>query len=324
MKIPAAFLAVCLAQFAAAQAAQTDAERLIAAGHWKQARIIVEARLRQSPDDALSTFLLSQIRNAFGDYTSPLALAEKAVALDGRVAKYHRQLAEVLGVEAQHANAIKIVFLAHQFRTEIDTAISLDPRDVQAQRDLLEYYLVAPGIAGGDIQKAGVTALRIGELDAAEGLLAKARIATIRRQGEETENLLRQATQAQPPSYRARLELANFYLTGHASQTSAESVARELLTLDRGRVEPYSILARIYAERTDWNALDAILADTSREVPDDLAPYYRAADALIANRRDPARAERYLRLYLEHEPEGNEPSLADAQRKLAALFPKKI
>jgi len=324
MRIPSVILAVCLAQFAAAQPTETTAEKLIAAGHWKQARTLVEARLRQSPDEALSTFLLSQIRNSFGDYTSPLTLAEKAVALDGRVAKYHRQLAEVLGVEAQHANPVKIVFLAHRFRTEIDIATSLDPRDLQAQRDLLEYYLVAPGIAGGDIQKASVTAQYIAQLDAAEGLLARARIAAVRRQDAETENLLRQATQAQPPSYRARVELANFYLTDRPSQTSAESVAKDLLNLDRNRVEPYSILARIYAERADWNALDAVLADASREVPDDLAPCYRAAEALIANRRDPGRAERYLRLYLDHEPEGNEPSLADAQRKLSECRKKSL
>lgn len=316
MTILAVLLALCLALPAIAQS-QSDAEKLITAGHWKQARTIVEARLRQSPDDALATFLLSQIRNAFGDYTSPLTLAEKAVALDGRVAKYHRQLAEVLGVEAQHAGPLKLVFLAHQFRGEIDLAIALDPRDIQAQRDLLEYYLVAPGIAGGDIQKAAVTAQHIGELDSAEGLLARARIAAVRRQDTETETLLRQATQVQPPSYRARVESARFYMAPeHPNPAAAEDIAKDLRNLDRGRVEPYSVLARIYAERADWNALDAILADTSREVPDDLAPYYRAAEALIANRRDPARAERYLRLYLEHEPEGNEPSLADAQRKL--------
>src|SRR5580693_9337335 len=118
------WFALALAGFPLAYGQQSDAEKLIDSGHWKKARTIVEARIRQAPNDPLANFLLSQIRNAFGDYTTPHSLAEKAVALDGRVAKYHRQLAEVLGVEAQHAGPIKIVFLAHQFRGEIDTAIS--------------------------------------------------------------------------------------------------------------------------------------------------------------------------------------------------------
>jgi len=269
-------LAVSLAALASAQ--QPDPENLIEAEHWKKARAIVDARFRQNPDDALANFLLSQIRNAFGDDTSPRALAEKAVSLDGHVAKYHRQFAEVLGLEARHASVFRLVTLAHQFRSEIDTAISLDPHDVQAHRDLLEYYLVAPGIAGGDFGKAAGAAERIFALDISEGFLAKARIASYRKQLNEAEVLLRRAAEAQPASYRARVELAKFYLTpdpnkAHPNPTAAESAANELRKIDRGRVVPYAVLAQVYAERSDWSALDAVLADGARQRPDDLAPF---------------------------------------------------
>src|SRR5579872_4814100 len=93
---------LCAARWGLAQPG--PAERLIDAGHWKRAKVLVEARLHEAPNDPLAHFLLSQIRNAFGDRASPLPLAEKAVALDGRTAKYHRQVAEVLGVMAQHSN----------------------------------------------------------------------------------------------------------------------------------------------------------------------------------------------------------------------------
>ncbi len=296
---------------------QADPEKLIEAGHWKRARTIVEARLSQNPNDALSNFLLSQIRNAFGDYTTPLPLAEKAVALDGRVAKYHRQVAEATGLEAQHANAFRLIILARQFRSEIDTAISLDPHDIQAHRDLLEYYLVAPGIAGGDVQKASAMAKQIGQLDAAEGLLAEARVASFRKRFNDAGELLRQAAALQPSSYRARLALAKFYAAPESYNAAmALSAAQELLKLDAGRVEPYSILAQVYAEQGDWNALDSMLSEAARQNPDDLAPYYRAAETLLARGREPARAARYLRIYLESGPEGNEPTRADARRKL--------
>jgi tetratricopeptide (TPR) repeat protein len=313
----APFIGMLLAFSAEAQ--QTDPEKLIGAGHWKKARAIVEARIGQNPNDALANFLLSQIRNAFGDYTTPVPLAEKAVALDGRVAKYHRQLAEVLGLEAQHANAIRLIFLARQFRSEIDTAVSLDPHDIQTHRDLLEYYLVAPGIAGGDVQKASAMAKRICQLDAAEGMLAEARVASFQKRTRESEELLRQAAGLQPPSYRARLELAKFYLAPESfNGEMATFVAQELLGLDPGRVEPYTILAQVYAEKGDWNALDSVLNESARQSPDDLAPYYRAAETLLTKRREPGRAAHYLQLYLEHEPEGDEPTAKDARRILAA------
>ncbi|HVY92036.1 MAG TPA: hypothetical protein VHA14_04780 [Bryobacteraceae bacterium] len=293
----------------------SDAEKLIAAGHWKKARALVEARISQSPNDPLSNYLLSQITHAFGDDASPKPYAEKAVALDRSVAKYHRQLAEVVGIEAQHASPFRLVFLAHQFRGELDTAISLDPRDLQAQRDLLEYYLVAPGIAGGDVKKATAVAQHIAEMDPAEGLLAKARVAAYRKQDAETAALLVESASAQPPSYKARAELARFYLAPeHPNPARAENAATEMLRLDRTRIEPWSALAQIYAEREDWSNLDRTLTTASQEVPDDLTPYYQAASALLRAGHDPARAERYLRVYLEHEPEGNEPTLADARK----------
>ena len=51
---------------------------------------------------------------------------------------------------AQHSNAFQQLFLARRFRKEIDTALSLDSHDTQALRDLMEFYLLAPGLAGGD------------------------------------------------------------------------------------------------------------------------------------------------------------------------------
>jgi len=303
----------------------TTAEKLIAAGHWKQARSLVESRIREAPGDPLANFLLSQIRNAFGDRSTPLPLAEKAVSLDGRTAKYHRQLAEVQGVMAQHANAFQQLLLARRFRKEIDAALALDPRDVQAWRDLLEFYLLAPGIAGGDRRKAAAIAGRIADIDAAEGFLAQARVAAFHNPNGETEALLLKAAAVQPPSYRARIALAQFYLdagfldSSRGNANSAEAQARQAVQLSPGRVEAYAVLAQVYARRGAWKELESTLAYAVQEVPDDMVPYYRAAECLIAGGHDPERAERYLRIYLGQTPEGNEPPAAEAARLIGRI-----
>jgi tetratricopeptide (TPR) repeat protein len=303
-------LSVCAAQ-------QTAAGKLIEGGHWKRARALVEQRLGETPDDPEATFLLSQIRNACGDRAAPLELAEKAVRLNGGVARYHRQLAEVQGVMAQHAGVFQQWGLARRFRKEIDMAIELDPRDVQARRDLLEFYLLAPGLIGGDAGKAEAVAQQVAAIDVVEGFLAQARIAEFNKDNARRGALLRQAVQVRPPSYNAHLALARFYLEpGHRNDGAAEALARGALAIDSGRVAAYSVLAAIYAGREDKDALTATLAAAAREVPDDATPYYRAAERLLALGRDPSTAERYLRLYLEQEPEGNQPTPADAHWKL--------
>ncbi len=310
-------LLLILCAFAVTSAEPSPAEKLIEAGHWKRARTIVEARFRETPGDALSNFLLSQIRAAFGDRSAPLSFAEKAVALDGHTAKYHRQIAEVLGATAQHSGAIQQLFLARRFRKELDAALACDPQDIQALRDLLEFYLLAPGFVGGDPHKAVEVARSIAGIDPAEGLLARARIAGFHKDVAAREVLLRQATEVRPPSYKARIALAQFYLeAGHTNLGAAEAQARAAMALDPSREDAHAALAALYADRCAWSDLDATLAIALREVPDDPAPHYRAAERLLASGHDPVRAERYLRVYLAQEPEGNQPSASEARWKL--------
>ena len=281
-------------------AAQTQAEELIAAGHWKQARALVDAR---QTHDARTQFLLSQIHAAFDDRESPLPLAEKAVALDGRVARYHRQVAEVTGVMAQHAGLLQQILLARRFRHEIDIALALDPRDVQALRDSMEFYLLAPGIAGGDKDKGRAVAARIARVDAVEGHLAQARLAEVAGDRSRQENALRNAVEAGPSNYRARIALAQFLLS-RADWDGARQQAEIAMDIDSTRVDTYSVLATAYASQSMTNELEAVLTMAEKRVPDDLSPYFRAGEVLSATGHDLDRAQRYLHRYLAVEPEG--------------------
>ena len=245
---------------AVSRAEQSPAEKLIEAGHWKRARSVVDA-----PRDVLSNFLLSQIRAAFGDRATPLTLAEKAVALDGRTAKYHRQIAEVLGVTAQHAGTIHP--LGRRFRKEIDAALSLDPRIFSPCATCWSSTCWLQALPVG-IRTKGRIAGRIAGIDAVEGLLARARIAGFQKRIAARETMLRQAADTEPPRYKARIALAQFYPeAGHSNLSAAEEQAKAAMNLDLGRVDAYALLAAIYADRGAWSELDATLAASLREVP---------------------------------------------------------
>lgn len=203
---------------------------------------------------------------------------------------------------------------------EIDAALALDPRDVQANRDLLEFYLLAPGLLGGSRRQAAVVAERIAALDPAEGFLAKARLAAFDGRTAKAGALLQQAAEVRPPGYRAQIAVAEFYLAPeHPNLAAAEAAARSALGLDPGRTDAYAVLADVYADRGSWDELDATLAEAAHRAPEDLYPCYRAAGRLIAGGHNLERAERYLRAYLAQEPEGNRPSTADATRELNRL-----
>jgi hypothetical protein len=239
------------------------------------------------------------------------------VAIDGGTAKYHRQLAEVLGVKAQHSGIFQQLVLARRFKKEIDTAIALHPHDLQALRDLMEFYLLAPGIAGGDKAKAWTIAAKIARTDPAQGFSAQARLAELNGDHSQIEGLLCKAVEAAPASYRARIALASFYVSpAHKNLEGAEREARQAEEIDPGRADAYTILAQVHASQGRWSDLDSILATAEREVSDDFVPAYRAGETILASGREIDRAVRCFRKYLSGEPEGNAPTLADAQRKL--------
>jgi tetratricopeptide (TPR) repeat protein len=185
----------------------------------------------------------------------------------------------------------------------------------------MEFYLLAPGVAGGDRARAHVVADQIGRLNVAEGCFAQARLAELDKDSGKLEALLRKAVEAQHDNYRARTALASFYLSAdHLNYDLAERQAREAVTIDRGRVEGYATLAEASAMREDWAGMEAVLAAAEHEVPDDMTPCYRAARAMMASHRELPRAEQLLRKYLAAEPEGNAPTLSNAHWQLGLVL----
>jgi tetratricopeptide (TPR) repeat protein len=117
------------------------------------------------------------------------------------------------------------------------------------------------------------------------------------------------------------LESAEFDLApAHPNPDAAELHAKAAMQIDPGQAAAYSILARLHARRGQWEELDSVLASAEKEVPDDLAPYYRAAEEFLEAHRAYDRATRYLQNYLPVEPEGNEPPREEAMKKFALVI----
>src|SRR5262249_40571685 len=71
-----------------------------------------------------------------------------------------------------------------------------------------------------------------------------------------------------------------------------------------------------------WSDLDAVIAQSEKIAPDDLAPYYFAAQALVETSQDLPRAEKYLARYVSQEPEGRQPDRVQTKWLLAMLYEK--
>jgi len=315
-----------------ALAADPAPEALIEAGHWKRARAALEQRYQANPNDAQSAYLLSQVKEAFGDLDAALKLAEKAVQLDGAKSAYHYHLAVVCGETAEHASLFSKAGWARRFKSEAEAAALLDPHNLDARLALLEFDLEAPRLMGGGKDKAYAMAEEIAKVDAAHGYLAQARLAQQDKDAARQESWYLKALTAAPRDYEALIDLAQFYASDARKQFDlAEKYARQAQKLQPSRVDAYSSLAYADAAGGRWKELESDLGAAEKNVPDDLSPCYQAGRALLTrgDNTDPkdepsslSRAEGYFRKYLSAEPEGGAPTLAHTHWRLGLVLEK--
>jgi tetratricopeptide (TPR) repeat protein len=299
--------------------ADADLQALADAGHWKQLRVIVESRVATNAADAPATYRLSQVELAFGHLDRALALAERAVALEKSNAAYHGQLAKVCLQEVDTASVLKVMSWIHRFEQEAQTALQLDPANIDARLSLMGYRS-----DHRERDKAAALADEITRLNPAEGALAHAELAR-RDNSKDVPTIsawLLKAISADPANYRAHALLATYYSADSTLAERAIQEAGRAQQIDPGRVTAYTVVARTYAAQQDAKRLDGILAEAEKSVPDNLAPFFQAGLVLLQHNADFPRAESYFRRYLGQEPEADGPKLARAHWRLGLVLEK--
>lgn len=312
-------LFVCL--FAVAASAAEDAAKLIQTGHYKRARVVLQQRLAANGGDAEALYLMSKAENAFGHPDEATKLAEKAVAAAPQNAEYHVQLGQLYGGEAANASMFRQMSLARSVRHEAETALQLDPKNAEAHYLNMQFMAQAPGIAGGDKNKARKELAEIQKLDPATGAYAEIDLGeALKEKIADPEALYRAAEKAKPGYDTHRRVCA--YLINNKRYPEGLACAKALIAADGSRVTGYAYEAIVFAINKDWDALEAVLAESEKAVPDDLAPYFQAGRMIAQNGSDYARADKYLRKYLTQDPEGGEPQLSRAHWRLGQVLEK--
>jgi tetratricopeptide (TPR) repeat protein len=207
-KLSIIVLLALLPSFCAADPADS---KLLAEGRMDDAVVSLHSRISGAPRDAESYNLLCRAYFALADWDSGIQACEKAVSLDPGNSQYHLWLGRVYGEKADHSHFLTAAGLAKKVRSEFETAVSLNPNNVEARTDLAEFYLEAPGIVGGGRDKAEAQAQKIAALDPVRAGWVKARLAEKNSDPIAAENDYRAAIAASHGSALAWRNLAYFY-----------------------------------------------------------------------------------------------------------------
>jgi cytochrome c-type biogenesis protein CcmH/NrfG len=193
------------------QAAELSPAKLLAAGRVDDAIVSLQNRITAAPRDAESQNLLCRAYLALTNWDASIAACQRAVALEPGNSQYHLWLGRAYGEKADHSSFFVATGLAKKVRSEFEAAVRIDPSNVEARADLAEFYVEAPGIIGGGMDKAATQAQELASLDPAQAHLVRAQMAEKDNDQPAAEREFRAAIQASSGKPGTWMDLAQFY-----------------------------------------------------------------------------------------------------------------
>lgn len=155
----------------AAQNGDSAGILLFEAGRYREAKTVLEPAFKTNGRDAAAAFYLGRIALEEKRTDRAAEYFEAATKLDPKNSTYFLWLGRAYGREAQNASVLRQPGLAKRTRAAWERAIELDPENLDARSDLIQYYVQAPGLLGGSIQKALDQAEEIRKRNALRGYL---------------------------------------------------------------------------------------------------------------------------------------------------------
>ncbi len=219
-----------------------------------------------------------------GDHDKAIKYARKAVKADKKNSRYHFMLANGYGMKASKGG-LRAMFYGGKFKQECELAVEYDPENVQAHLALMSFYVHAPSVMGGGMDKAKETAETIASLDVYYGHVAHAMIA--KREDDFV---------------------------------AAESSYLAAATVDSQNADGWSLLGTFYIDIE--RPADAVpVFERVRDLePDDLVAVYQLAHAHAEAGDDLAAAEEGFKAYIAAEDPPKEPEVASAHWRLALVY----
>jgi tetratricopeptide (TPR) repeat protein len=284
----AAFVLLTQVAAGAATTALAPGIQLFDARRYEEARKFFEPYVAKNPGDAEGLLYLGRTWFFLRNYETAADWLAKAATLAPARSDVQLWLGRAYGRLALEASLFRQPGLAKKAKTAYDRAVVLDPNNLDARADLVQYYLQAPGFMGGSVEKAREQAAEIRKRDATRGILASVTIRFHEKDAAGAERELTEAIQKAPAEPRLRLALANLYQSQERWDAAFEALEAVLKT-----------------DPDNWDALYAM----------------GRTGALSGKRLD--RAEDCLKRYLGHTPGPDSAPLANAHFRLGMVYEKK-
>jgi tetratricopeptide (TPR) repeat protein len=273
----------------------TQANALLQQGRVDEATANLREILAAQPGDAQAHQLLCRIYYA-------QEMADKAIhecelaATDAPTSSDNQMwLGRAYGFKASHANPLSALSLAVKVRIAFERAVQLDPENIHSLNDLGEFYVAAPSLIGGGLDKAQALAARMQLQFPSQAHRLLALVAEKRKETAIAEAEFCNAVAAgkTPEAY---IDLGHFYQRHNRPDKMVDALQSGIATDHRkgpSLVDAASILTD--AHRSPEFAETLLRAYLSSSAKTDDAPAFKVhvqLGDLLAHHGDPAAAHR--------------------------------
>lgn len=244
---------------------------------------------------------------------------ERAAKMDATRSVYFDWLGRAYGDQAQNANKIRQPFLARKTKAAFETAVALDPNNLDARAFLVDYFQLAPGIMGGSESRASEQIEAIRARNPYRGGLIAANAQTRRKDAAGAERELVKVVTAYPDSISPRYALLAVYVGAKRWPEAFRTVDAARESFPASPVLDYQIarVAALSGQQLDRGeaAVRKYLARTGTAPGEPtFAGTHLRLGQILAHRGQTAAARSELQTALRLDP-----SLKDAKAALDAL-----
>lgn len=234
-------------------------------------------------------------------------------------ARCHSALGSLYGAAAMSAGIVGGMKYVGGIKDAMVRAVELDPARFEMRRDLVQFYLQAPGIAGGSVRKANEHANEFAKHDAARAQLLRAEIQAYEKDFAKAEATL----DAVKPGGDA--DLAEALMTAYANlgfglvNASRHAEAqrlfeRRLAAAPNNAVLHFGLGRALLEQKSFVRAVQSI--ERALQLDGKLSAHYRLGIA-YQELGDKTKAIAAFRQFLSYQMQGN--AANDARKRLAEL-----
>ena len=220
--------AAILMQATAAPAPPADAQKLYDQTEYHAALTLLQ---KSGQNSAAAWELTGRCRYMLGDFKPAIEAFEKAVQFEPNNAGHHLWLGRAWGRRAETSVFLLAPKYAVNAREQFEKAVALSPGNMEAVNDLFSYYLDAPGMLGGGIDRATKLTELIRKNDPIEYHYALAQLAVQRKQYDLAEGQYRKAVELAPRQVNRLVDLAKF-LAGRGKVKESEEAFQDAAKID--------------------------------------------------------------------------------------------